>query len=120
MLERFTDRARRAVILANEEARGVGQDHINTSHLLLGIGAVLMPNDDLSPQRDRLKKGPGTPDGHIPFDVGTKKIIAESWNVAQQRESTYIDIGDLFIAAVLTVMTLDQIDAVIRPEKDYR
>ncbi|MBC8108483.1 MAG: hypothetical protein H7Z14_18000 [Anaerolineae bacterium] len=37
MFERFTDRARRAMTLANQEAQRLGHDHIGTEHLLLGL-----------------------------------------------------------------------------------
>jgi ATP-dependent Clp protease ATP-binding subunit ClpC len=40
MFERFTDRARRTVVLAQEEARGFGHDYIGTEHLLLGLVTV--------------------------------------------------------------------------------
>jgi ATP-dependent Clp protease ATP-binding subunit ClpC len=37
MFERFTDRARRAVVLAQEEARILGHDYVGTEHILLGL-----------------------------------------------------------------------------------
>ena len=37
MFERFTDRARRVVVLAQEEARALDHNYIGTEHLLLGI-----------------------------------------------------------------------------------
>ena len=37
MFERFTDRARRVIVLAQEEARMLGHDYIGTEHLLLGL-----------------------------------------------------------------------------------
>ena len=37
MFERFTDRARRVVVLAQDEARGLKHNYIGTEHLLLGL-----------------------------------------------------------------------------------
>ena len=80
MFERFTDRARRVIVLAQEEARTLQHNYIGTEHLLLGLiregdgvaakalaskGVTL---DDTRKQvEEMIGKGNATPNGHIPF-----------------------------------------------------
>ena len=80
MFERFTDRARRVIVLAQEEARTLQHNYIGTEHLLLGLiregegvaakalaskGVTL---DDTRKQvEEMIGKGNASPNGHIPF-----------------------------------------------------
>ena len=79
MFERFTDRARRVVVLAQEEARRLDHGHIGTEHILLGligeegIAALTLRNLDIGRERVRadieeiIGRGDRAPVGHIPF-----------------------------------------------------
>ena len=105
MFERFTDRARRVVVLAQEEARQLRHNYIGTEHLLLGL---LKENDgvavraleslgiDLAAVRDRvLESAPAgqtefEPTGHIPFTPPAKKSLELSLREALQMGHNYI------------------------------
>lgn len=103
MFERFTDRARRVVVLAQEEARAFGHHHIGTEHLLLGLlregdgiaGLVLAEYEvDGAAVREFVEReagsGTGQPGGHIPFTPRAKKILELSLREALQLRHTYI------------------------------
>jgi hypothetical protein len=77
VFERFTEPARLVVVYAQEEARGLGHQHIGAEHLLLGVVRVehaILPAgvDDI---RARIGKGPGTWSGQIPFTSGAKSSL---------------------------------------------
>ena len=74
---RFTPAARAAIRVAQEEARGLGHDHIGTEHLLLGVlgeapGVVGLTPEDV---RAQLEAGSAQPTGRIPFTPDTKKAL---------------------------------------------
>src|SRR5213594_4240697 len=88
MFERFTDRARRVVVLAQEEARMVNHNYIGTEHILLGlihegegVACKALESMGISLQRARamveeiIGTGPATPPGHIPFTPRAKKVL---------------------------------------------
>lgn len=87
MFERFTDRARRVVVLAQEEARGLNHNYIGTEHLLLGliheegIAANVLGEVGLNLAGTRTQieslavPGMTTPQGHIPFTPRSKKVL---------------------------------------------
>ena len=88
MFERFTDRARRVVVLAQMEARRLNHNHIGTEHLLLGlvgdgqgVAAHLLADAGITLEALRAEVfeavGPGQrpQSGHIPLTPGTKKIL---------------------------------------------
>jgi ATP-dependent Clp protease ATP-binding subunit ClpA len=89
MFERFTDRARRVVVLAQEEARGLRHNYIGTEHILLGLlregegvaAKALKPfnvtlEETRQQVRDMVGTGPGEePKGHIPFTPRAKKTL---------------------------------------------
>ena len=88
MFERFTDRARRVVVLAQEEARMLNHNYIGTEHLLLGLihegegiaaKALESMGVTLSAVREQVQDiiGPGqqAPSGHIPFTPRAKKVL---------------------------------------------
>jgi ATP-dependent Clp protease ATP-binding subunit ClpC len=91
MFERFTDRARRVVVLAQEEARLLDHGYIGTEHLLLGLvaekegiaaGALVELGIDLETARREVEevvgRGAEVPSGHIPFTRRAKKALESS------------------------------------------
>ena len=95
MFERFTDRARRVVVLAQEEARMLGHDYIGTEHLLLGLvaedegvaaNALEGLGIDIHATRAAVEKivgrDDGTPSGHIPFTAHAKRALESSMREA--------------------------------------
>uniref|UniRef100_UPI0038CD7225 Clp protease N-terminal domain-containing protein n=1 Tax=Nonomuraea corallina TaxID=2989783 RepID=UPI0038CD7225 len=103
MFERFTDRARRVVVLAQEEARALGHNYIGTEHVLLGLmregeGAsahVLTGcGASLAQVREFVERevgpGEGRPGGHSPFTPRAKKVLELSLREALQLRHTYI------------------------------
>jgi ribosomal protein S18 acetylase RimI-like enzyme len=88
VFERFTDRARRVIVLAQAEARLLDHNNIGTEHLLLGlisegegIGAQALRNLDVSLGEVRARveqttgRGEGVPTGNIPFTPRAKKVL---------------------------------------------
>ncbi len=103
MFERFTERARQVVVLAQEEARALQHDYIGTEHLLLGllreeegIAARVLESlgvtlDDVRQQVGRIV-GTGTPGtvGQIPFTPRAKKVLELSLREAMSLQHNYI------------------------------
>jgi ATP-dependent Clp protease ATP-binding subunit ClpC len=88
MFERFTDRSRRVVVLAQEEARMLGHNHIGTEHLLLGLlreqsggAAEVLASAGVTLDAARAQvaeiavPGDKAPAGHIPFTPRAKRIL---------------------------------------------
>jgi ATP-dependent Clp protease ATP-binding subunit ClpC len=103
MFERFTDEARRVVVLAQEEARALGHGYIGTEHILLGLlsegeglaaralGALEITLDAAREQiTEMIGEGTGQPSGHIPFTPRTKKVLELSLREAQRLGDSYI------------------------------
>ena len=103
MFERFTDRARRVVVLAQDEARLLNHNYIGTEHILLGlihenegVGAKALEAlgvtlDAVREQvRDIIGEGKQTPSGHIPFTPRAKKVLELSLREALQLGHNYI------------------------------
>ncbi|WP_261624213.1 ATP-dependent Clp protease ATP-binding subunit [Nesterenkonia marinintestina] len=103
MFERFTDRARRVVVLAQEEARMLNHNYIGTEHILLGlihegegVAAKALESLDISlggvREKVQEKIGPGqnAPSGHIPFTPRAKKVLELSLREALQLGHNYI------------------------------
>ncbi len=103
MFERFTDRARRVVVLAQEEARLLNHNYIGTEHILLGLihegegvaaRALESMNIDLEKVRSQvvevIGQGGQTPSGHIPFTPRAKKVLEYSLREALQLGHNYI------------------------------
>src|SRR5579863_7434264 len=97
MFERFTDQARRVVVLAQEEARLLNHNYIGTEHLLLGViregdglaGRALTDlGVSLEAVRDQvlviIGHGERMPTGHIPFTPRAKKVLELSLREALQ------------------------------------
>ena len=111
MFMQFTDRARRVVVLAENEARGMGQGFTGTEHLLLGLLAegegvaalVLEPlGISLEEARGRVEeiagRGHGAPAGHIPFTPRAKKVLELALQEAVQLGHSYIGTEHLLLA----------------------
>lgn len=103
MFERFTDRARRVVVLAQEEARLLGHSYIGTEHILLGliseqdgVAANVLDRLGISAEAVRSKvesiigEGSGAPSGHIPFTPRSKKVLELSLREALTLGHNYI------------------------------
>ena len=103
MFERFTDRARRVVVLAQEEARLLDHGWIGTEHILLGlihegegVAAQVLQTMGISLEavRDRIReavgRGQGAPSGHIPFTPRAKKVLELGLREALALKHNYI------------------------------
>jgi hypothetical protein len=103
MFERFTDRARRVVVLAQEEARLLDHNSIGTEHLLLGlmrvddgVAVTALRSLDVSLDAVRVEveqiigRGTAPPEGHIPFTPRAKKVLEMSLREALQLAHNYI------------------------------
>ncbi|WP_084543755.1 ATP-dependent Clp protease ATP-binding subunit [Boudabousia marimammalium] len=110
MFERFTDRARRVVVLAQDEARGLNHNYIGTEHLLLGlisegkgVAAKALESMDISLEGVRAQVeeiiGRGTTEvsGHIPFTPRGKKVFELSLREALQLGHNYIGTEHLLL-----------------------
>ncbi|MBX3089838.1 MAG: ATP-dependent Clp protease ATP-binding subunit [Cryobacterium sp.] len=103
MFERFTDRARRVIVLAQEEAKMLNHNYIGTEHLLLGLihegeGAAAKALESLGISLDAVREqvqdtigqGQQQPTGHIPFTPRAKKVLELSLREALQLGHNYI------------------------------
>ena len=103
MFERFTDRARTVVVLAQEEARGLDHNYIGTEHLLLGllaegngVGAKVLDRagirlDDTRAEVVRIiGRSDPVPVGHIPFTPRAKKALECALREALRLQHNYI------------------------------
>jgi ATP-dependent Clp protease ATP-binding subunit ClpA len=103
VFERFTDRARRVVVLAQEEARMLDHNYIGTEHILLGLiregegvaaralEALKIPLDDVRREVEKVVgRGSEVSGGHIPFTPRAKKVLELSLREALQLGHNYI------------------------------
>ena len=103
MFERFTDRARRVVVLAQEEARMLNHNYIGTEHILLGLihegeGVAAKALESLGISLEAVRQqveeiigqGQQAPSGHIPFTPRAKKVLELSLREAIQLGHNYI------------------------------
>lgn len=103
MFERFTERARQIVVLAQEEARALKHDHIGTEHLLLGVireeeglAARMLETRDITVERVRahiartVEGGEPPNSGRIPFTPGAKKAMLSTVGEASALGHKYI------------------------------
>jgi hypothetical protein len=113
MFERFTQDARRAVVLAQEEARLLNHDYIGTEHLLLGlaregegVAARALKALDVSLERVQgevekvVGRGQTAPGGHIPFTPRSKKVLELSLREALQLGHDYIGTAHILLGVV--------------------
>jgi len=103
MFERFTERARQVVVLAQEEARALGHNYIGTEHLLLGLFAVedglaarVLVSLGITAEDSRAQvvrivgHGEGPVAGQIPFTPRAKKVLELSMREALALGHNYI------------------------------
>lgn len=113
MFERFTDRARRVVVLAQEEARMLNHSYIGTEHLLLGLihegeGIAARALESLGVTltavreqvQDIIGSGQQAPSGHIPFTPRAKKVLELSMREAIQLNHGYIGTEHILLGMV--------------------
>jgi ATP-dependent Clp protease ATP-binding subunit ClpA len=113
MFERFTDRARRVVVLAQEEARMLDHNYIGTEHILLGlihegegVAAKALTSLGISLQAVRqqveeiIGHGQHAPTGHIPFTPRAKKVLELSLREALQLGHNYIGTEHILLGLI--------------------
>ena len=113
MFERFTDRARRVVALAQEEARRLDHNYIGTEHILLGllregdgVGAKALESLGISLDAVRqqveeiIGHGQQAPSGHIPFTPRAKKVLELSVTEAVQLGHNYIGTEHILLGLI--------------------
>src|SRR3989339_1305129 len=114
MLERFTERARKVILLAKEEAKRFNHDYIGTEHILLGlvregegVAAAVLASFGLSPEKIRLEveklvqPGPSTViSGDIPFTPKAKKVIELAMDEARRLGHNYIGTEHLLLGLI--------------------
>ncbi|MFC4629197.1 ATP-dependent Clp protease ATP-binding subunit [Promicromonospora alba] len=113
MFERFTDRARRVVVLAQEEARMLNHNYIGTEHILLGLihegeGVAAKALESLGISLDGVRtqvteiigEGQQAPSGHIPFTPRAKKVLELSLREALQLGHNYIGTEHILLGLI--------------------
>ncbi len=113
MFERFTDRARRVVVLAQEEARLLNHNYIGTEHILLGLihegeGVAAKSLESLGISLEAVRaqveeiigQGGNSPSGHIPFTPRAKKVLELSLREALQLGHNYIGTEHILLGLI--------------------
>ncbi len=113
MFERFTDSARRVVVLAQEEARMLSHNHIGTEHLLLGLihegeGVAAKALEALGIRLEAVRqqveditgRGEHAPSGHIPFTPRAKKVLELSLRESTQLGNNYIGTEHILLGLI--------------------
>src|ERR1700730_2139506 len=113
MFERFTDRARRTVVLAQEEARLLQHNYIGTEHILLGLiregeGVAAKALESLGIGLDAVRQqieeiigqGQHMPSGHIPFTPRAKKVLELSRSAAVQLGRNYVGTEHILLGLI--------------------
>jgi ATP-dependent Clp protease ATP-binding subunit ClpC len=113
MFERFTDRARRVVVLAQEEARLLNHSYIGTEHILLGLihegeGVAAKALESLGISLEAVRSqveeiigtGGSSPSGHIPFTPRAKKVLELSLREALQLGHNYIGTEHILLGLI--------------------
>ncbi|WP_026926554.1 ATP-dependent Clp protease ATP-binding subunit [Granulicoccus phenolivorans] len=113
MFERFTDRARRVVVLAQDEARLLNHNYIGTEHILLGLihegeGVAAKALESLGISLEQVREkveeiighGQQSPTGHIPFTPRAKKVLELSLREALQLNHSYIGTEHILLGLI--------------------
>jgi ATP-dependent Clp protease ATP-binding subunit ClpA len=113
MFERFTDRARRVVVLAQEEARMLNHNYIGTEHILIGLvredggmagGGLESLGINVDAVRQRVKEmigiGEQAPSGHVPFTPRAKKVLELSLRESLQLGHGYIGTEHIMLGLI--------------------
>jgi len=113
MFERFTERARRVVVLAQDEARRLNHNHIGTEHILLGlihegegVAAASLESLGISLEAVRqqiegiIGQGRAAPTGHIPYTPRAKKVLELSLREALQLGHNHIGTEHILLGLI--------------------
>ena len=113
MFEKFTDRARRVIVLAQEEARMLDHNYIGTEHLLLGLihegrGVAARALESLGVSLEAVRqdveemigRGQETLSGHIPFTPRAKKVLELSLRESQMLGHDYIGTEHILLGLI--------------------
>ena len=113
MFQRFTDRARRVVVLAQEEASGLDHNYIGTEHILLGLiregegvaaNALKSLGISLDPVRQQVEeiigRGQEAPQGHVPFTPRAKKVLELSLRESKHLGHDYIGTEHILLGLI--------------------
>jgi ATP-dependent Clp protease ATP-binding subunit ClpA len=113
MFERFNDRARRVIVLAQEEARMLNHNYIGTEHILLGLvhegeGVAAQALESLNVSLDLVRQqveeiigeGQAAPTGHIPFSPRAKKVLELSLREALKIGHNYIGTEHILLGLI--------------------
>ena len=113
MFDRFTDRARRVIVLAQDEARMLNHNYIGTEHILLGLihegegvaaKALEALGISLEAVREQVEEiigqGQQAPTGHIPFTPRAKKVLELSMREALQINHPYIGTEHILLGLI--------------------
>jgi len=113
MFERFTERARQAVVLAQDEARTLGHNYIGTEHILLGLlreeeglAARVLDSLDVALESVRAEvakivgQGDEVTAGQIPFTPRAKKVLELSLKEALSMSHKYIGTEHVLLGLV--------------------
>ena len=113
MFEKFTDRARQAVVRAQEEARQLNHNYIGTEHILLGLiregdglaaKALAALGISLEAARQEIEaiigRGTEPPSAHIPFTPRSKKVLELAWVEAHELGHEHIGTGHILLGLI--------------------
>src|SRR5215472_9054651 len=113
MFERFTDRARRVVVLAQEEARMLNHSYIGTEHILLGLiregeGVAAKALEALGISREAVRRqveeiigqDQQAPSGQMPFTPRAKKVLELSLREALQLGHNYVGTEHILLGLI--------------------
>jgi ATP-dependent Clp protease ATP-binding subunit ClpC len=112
MFDRFTDRARQVIVLAQVEARSLKHNYIGTEHLLLGLlgseGVAARALERLGVDKEQARakvekvigRGSSAPQGHIPFTPRAKKVLELSLREGLQLGHRYIGTEHLLLGLI--------------------
>jgi ATP-dependent Clp protease ATP-binding subunit ClpC len=116
LFEKFTDKARRVVVLAQEEAKLLNHNYIGTEHILLGLihegeGVAAKALEALGINLEQVREqvqdiigqGQQSPSGHIPFTPRAKKVLELSLREALQLGHSYIGTEHLLLGLFVRV-----------------
>jgi ATP-dependent Clp protease ATP-binding subunit ClpC len=113
MFEKFTDRARQAVVHAQEEASQLNHNYIGTEHILLGLirdgdgvaaKALAAMGISLEAARQEVEaiigRGTEQPSAHIPFTPRSKKVLELAWGEAHELGHEHIGTGHILLGLI--------------------
>ncbi|SDH49490.1 Clp protease N-terminal domain-containing protein [Microbacterium sp. 77mftsu3.1] len=117
MFENFSADSRRAVVIAQEEARGLRQEHIEVTHLVLGVtyvGPGVLSAYGITPRHARMVAARATPRleqqriGHIQFSTGTREAIRVASFIADATGCPTVEPEHL-LAGILSIGALERV-----------